>query len=60
MGSKTKAREVMQAAGVPIVPGTTDPVETVDDARKIIADSIGHHTTTLNNFTLWTTPLNRR
>ena len=42
MGSKTKARELMQAAGVPIVPGTTDPVETVDDARKIIADSIGY------------------
>jgi acetyl-CoA/propionyl-CoA carboxylase biotin carboxyl carrier protein len=42
MGSKTKARELMQAAGVPIVPGTTDPVETVDDARKIIADSIDY------------------
>ena len=41
MGSKTRARELMQAAGVPIVPGTTDPVATVDDARKIIADSIG-------------------
>ena len=42
MGSKTKARELMKAAGVPIVPGTTDPVETVDDARKIIADDIGY------------------
>jgi acetyl-CoA/propionyl-CoA carboxylase biotin carboxyl carrier protein len=42
MGSKTKARELMAAAGVPIVPGTTEPVETVDDARKIIADSIGY------------------
>ncbi len=41
MGSKTRARELMQAAGVPIVPGTTDPVETVDDARAIIAESIG-------------------
>ncbi|MDP9386134.1 MAG: ATP-grasp domain-containing protein, partial [Actinomycetota bacterium] len=41
MGSKTRARELMKAAGVPIVPGTTDPVATVDDARKIIADSIG-------------------
>ncbi len=41
MGSKTRARELMQAAGVPIVPGTTDPVETVDDARAIIADSVG-------------------
>jgi acetyl-CoA/propionyl-CoA/long-chain acyl-CoA carboxylase, biotin carboxylase, biotin carboxyl carrier protein len=26
MGSKTKARELMRDAGVPIVPGTTDPV----------------------------------
>jgi acetyl-CoA/propionyl-CoA carboxylase biotin carboxyl carrier protein len=42
MGSKTKARELMAAAGVPIVPGTTDPVETVDDARKIIEDSVGY------------------
>jgi len=42
MGSKTKAREIMRDAGVPIVPGTTDPVETVDDARKVIADSIGY------------------
>jgi acetyl-CoA/propionyl-CoA carboxylase, biotin carboxylase, biotin carboxyl carrier protein len=42
MGSKTRAREIMQEAGVPIVPGTTDPVETVEDARKVIADSIGY------------------
>ena len=42
MGSKTKARELMKAAGVPIVPGTTDPVATVEDARKVIADSIGY------------------
>jgi acetyl-CoA/propionyl-CoA carboxylase biotin carboxyl carrier protein len=41
MGSKTKARELMAAAGVPIVPGTTEPVETVEDARKLIADTIG-------------------
>ena len=33
MGSKTRARELMQAAGVPIVPGTTAPVETLEDAR---------------------------
>jgi acetyl-CoA/propionyl-CoA carboxylase biotin carboxyl carrier protein len=26
LGEKTKSRKVMQAAGVPIVPGTTDPV----------------------------------
>jgi acetyl-CoA/propionyl-CoA carboxylase, biotin carboxylase, biotin carboxyl carrier protein len=42
MGSKTKAREIMRDAGVPIVPGTTDPVETVEDARRIIDESIGY------------------
>jgi acetyl-CoA/propionyl-CoA carboxylase biotin carboxyl carrier protein len=42
MGSKTRAREIMAEAGVPIVPGTTDPVETVDDARRVIAESIGY------------------
>ncbi len=42
MGSKTRARELMAAAGVPIVPGTTSPVDTVDDARKIIAEQIGY------------------
>src|SRR5690349_17629971 len=41
MGSKTKARELMQNAGVPIVPGTTDPVETIEDAKKI-AEDIGY------------------
>ena len=41
MGSKTKARELMQAAGVPIVPGTTEPVETLSDAEKI-AEEIGY------------------
>jgi acetyl-CoA/propionyl-CoA/long-chain acyl-CoA carboxylase, biotin carboxylase, biotin carboxyl carrier protein len=42
MGSKTRARELMRDAGVPIVPGTTEPVATVDDARKVIADEIGY------------------
>jgi acetyl-CoA/propionyl-CoA carboxylase biotin carboxyl carrier protein len=41
MGSKTKARELMQAAGVPIVPGTTEPVATVADALRIATDEIG-------------------
>jgi acetyl-CoA/propionyl-CoA carboxylase biotin carboxyl carrier protein len=41
MGSKTKARELMQGAGVPIVPGTTEPVDTVEDAEKI-AEDIGY------------------
>src|SRR5829696_5872227 len=42
MGSKTAARELMEKAGVPIVPGTTEPVEDVDAARKIIEDSVGY------------------
>jgi acetyl-CoA/propionyl-CoA/long-chain acyl-CoA carboxylase, biotin carboxylase, biotin carboxyl carrier protein len=31
MGSKTRARQTMQAAGVPIIPGTTDPVGSVEE-----------------------------
>jgi acetyl-CoA/propionyl-CoA carboxylase biotin carboxyl carrier protein len=42
MGSKTRARELMKEAGVPIVPGTTDPVESVEDAKKLIDESIGY------------------
>jgi acetyl-CoA/propionyl-CoA carboxylase, biotin carboxylase, biotin carboxyl carrier protein len=41
MGSKTRARELMQAAGVPIVPGTTDPVPDLDAARAA-AEEIGY------------------
>src|SRR3954464_6546030 len=41
MGSKTKGRELMQAGGVPIVPGTTEPVETLEDALRIARDEIG-------------------
>src|ERR671932_1056169 len=41
MGSKTRARELMKEAGVPIVPGTTDPVETLEDAKRI-AEEIGY------------------
>jgi acetyl-CoA/propionyl-CoA carboxylase biotin carboxyl carrier protein len=42
MGSKTRARELMQKAGVPIVPGTTEPVRSVEQARKLISKSIGY------------------
>src|SRR3954468_19523704 len=34
MGSKTRARELMSAAGVPIVPGATEPAEDIEAARK--------------------------
>jgi len=42
MGSKTRARELMKAAGVPIVPGTTEVIENVDAARKVIDNDIGY------------------
>src|SRR3954464_4258105 len=42
MGSKTRARELMRDAGVPIVPGTTEPVATVEDARRIADAEIGY------------------
>ena len=34
MGSKTRAREIMAEAGVPIVPGATEPAPDLDAARK--------------------------
>ena len=39
MGSKTKAREIMAEAGVPIVPGATAPARDVDEARKQAEDA---------------------
>jgi acetyl-CoA/propionyl-CoA carboxylase biotin carboxyl carrier protein len=38
MGSKTAARERMQAAGVPIIPGTTEPADTVEDVHAVAAE----------------------
>jgi acetyl-CoA/propionyl-CoA carboxylase biotin carboxyl carrier protein len=38
MGSKTRARELMSQAGVPIVPGTTAPVTGLKEARKAAGD----------------------
>ena len=40
MGSKTTARETMRSAGVPIVPGTTAPVESAEDVRRL-GDELG-------------------
>jgi acetyl-CoA/propionyl-CoA carboxylase biotin carboxyl carrier protein len=41
MGSKTEARRAMQAAGVPIIPGTTEPVESVEELVEL-GESIGY------------------
>jgi acetyl-CoA/propionyl-CoA carboxylase, biotin carboxylase, biotin carboxyl carrier protein len=41
MGSKTRARALMREAGVPIVPGTTEPVRTAEEARQIVKEEIG-------------------
>jgi acetyl-CoA/propionyl-CoA carboxylase biotin carboxyl carrier protein len=35
MGSKTEARERMKAAGVPIIPGTTEPVESAAEVLRL-------------------------
>ena len=35
MGSKTEARAAMQAAGVPIIPGATEPVGTVEEMVQL-------------------------
>ncbi len=41
MGDKVKARKLMMKAGVPVVPGTEDPVDTVEDAL-MWAEKIGY------------------
>lgn len=41
MGQKTAARTLMKNSGVPIVPGTTEPVKTVEEALKF-AENIGY------------------
>jgi len=38
MGNKTAARQRMIAAGVPVVPGTAEPLVSVEEAQKIAAD----------------------
>ena len=41
MGSKIRAKNLMMKAGVPVVPGTKDAVENVDEALKI-AEEMGY------------------
>ena len=41
MGSKTRARQAMQAAGVPIIPGTTDPVASAEEVVAL-GDELGY------------------
>src|SRR5204862_7151772 len=42
MGSKTGAREIMKNAGIPIIPGTTEPVPDIDAATQVIDSDIGY------------------
>lgn len=41
MGNKSEARKTMMEAGVPVVPGTKEPVYTTEEA-KTLADNIGY------------------
>jgi acetyl-CoA/propionyl-CoA carboxylase, biotin carboxylase, biotin carboxyl carrier protein len=41
MGSKTKAREIMEQAGVPIVPGSTEVAKDLEEAKRQ-ADEAGY------------------
>ena len=38
LGEKTKARSLMQEADVPVVPGTTDPVESAEAVKDVAAE----------------------
>lgn len=40
LGLKTEARKLMQAAGVPVVPGTLEPLKDIDEVRHA-ADEVG-------------------
>lgn len=41
LGNKSKARETMQKAGVPVIPGSDGEVETVEEAKRT-AEKIGY------------------
>ena len=38
MGDKVEARRTMKAAGVPILPGSPDPIESADEAKTLALD----------------------
>jgi acetyl-CoA carboxylase biotin carboxylase subunit len=38
MGDKVEARRTMQAAGVPILPGTSEPVESADEVKQLVEE----------------------
>ena len=38
VGDKARARQAAIAAGVPVVPGTPEPVESADEARRVAAE----------------------
>jgi acetyl-CoA carboxylase biotin carboxylase subunit len=40
LGLKTEARKLMQAAGVPVVPGTLEPLQSIDELQKA-AEEVG-------------------
>jgi len=41
MGHKTTARQLMTEAGVPVIPGTIEPVRTVEEVQRL-AEKIGY------------------
>lgn len=41
MGSKTSARQIAQAAGAPVVPGTVSPLTSVEEAERV-AGEVGY------------------
>jgi acetyl-CoA carboxylase biotin carboxylase subunit len=41
MGSKTSARQIAQASGAPVVPGTVSPLESIEHAERV-SDEVGY------------------
>jgi acetyl-CoA carboxylase biotin carboxylase subunit len=41
LGDKTRARETMRAAGLPVMPGSVEPARSLDDAREL-AQELGY------------------